>query len=224
MKWLIYLLLLANLGFGLWHYRSQALNDSEVQNRNDNDNLRLVLLREYLAQQDKPPTVEPSVDALSGVNKSCYTLGPFKAVNDANSVRSMLKKAKIGAKRRVRKDKTRKGFWVLLPPAATHAAARKNVEKLKDKGIKDYFLVANGDQTNAVSLGVFAQSDTAQSRYQEIKDLGFNPKISSVELPMREYWLDWPVEETLSSKLLDKIRKQYNGIGQAERVCSSNGG
>jgi hypothetical protein len=222
MKWMIYLLLLMNLGFGLWHYRSQALNESQVQNKSDDDNLRLVLLQEYLAQQDKPPTVETEAEILSGAGKSCYTLGPFKAVNDANSVRNMLKKAKISAKRRVKKDKTRKGFWVLLPPAASHAQARENVEKLKAQGIKDYFLVANGDQTNAVSLGVFAQSDTAQSRYQEIKGMGFNPKIQNVDLPMREYWLDWPVEQVLSTKLLAQIRKQYNGVGQTERSCSPN--
>jgi len=223
MKWIIYLLLLANLGFGLWHYRSQALSETQTQNKSEDDNLRLVLLREYLAQQDKPPTVETDTDALAG-GGSCYTLGPFRAVNDANKVRNLLKQAKISAKRRVKKDKTRKGFWVLLPPTATHAQARENVDKLKAQGIKDYFLVANGDQTNAVSLGVFAQSDTAQSRYQEIKGMGFNPKIQNVDLPMREYWLDWPVEQVLSTKLLEKIRKQYDGIGQTERRCNTNGG
>jgi len=218
MKWLIYLLLLANLGFGLWHYRSQALNESRQRNTNEDDNLRLVLLREYLAQRDKPPTVNAGVD----VGASCYTLGPFKAVNDANSVRNMLKHADITARRRIKKDRSRKGFWVLLSPEATHAGARENVERLKAKGIKDYFLVATGDQTNAVSLGVFAQSDTAQRRYEEIKALGFKPKIQNVDLPLREYWLDWPVEQPLSSKLLAKIRKKYDGVGQTERSCNNN--
>lgn len=221
---MIYLLLLANLGFGLWHYRSQALNESQTQNKGDDDNLRLVLLKEYLARQDQPPTVETPEDALADANKSCYTLGPFKAVNDANKVRGMLKQADITAKRRVRKDKTRKGYWVLLPPAASRAQARESVDKLKAQGIKDYFLVANGDQTNAVSLGVFAQSDTAQSRYQQIKEMGFNPKISNVDLPTREYWLDWPVEQVLSTKVLEKIRNAYGGVGQTERRCSTNGG
>lgn len=223
MKWIIYLLLLTNLGFGLWHYRSQALNESRVQNKNDDDNLRLVLLREYLAQQNAPPTVDANADTQFASGTSCYTLGPFKAVNDVNHVRSLLRKAKIDARRRVRKDKTRKGFWVLLPPAATHAEARESVRKLKAQGIKDYFLVANGDQTNAVSLGVFAQSATAQSRYKEIRDMGFKPKIRDVDLPMREYWIDWPVEQSLSTKMLANIRKKYSGVGQTERSCKING-
>ena len=40
MKWIIYALLLANLGFGLWHYRSQALSNGATAASGDNDNLK----------------------------------------------------------------------------------------------------------------------------------------------------------------------------------------
>jgi hypothetical protein len=218
MKWIIYALLLANLGFGLWHYyRSEDLT-SLTPSSNDDDNLRLVLVKEYLAQQHKPPAVQTAE-----ASASCYTLGPFKAVDDANNVRDMLKTAGVIAKRRMSKDTSRKGFWVLLPPEASRTLARENINKLKEKGIKDYFLVATGDQTNAVSLGVFAQSDTAKRRIEEIQALGFKPTIQNVDLPRREYWLDWPVEQSVPPDLLGKINKQYDGIGQTTRTCSNNG-
>ena len=220
MKWIIYALLLVNLAFGLWHYyRSEDLA-STTPAGSDDDNLRLVLVKEFLAQQNKPPTVQTSETETAA---SCYTLGPFRAVNDANAVRSQLKAAGLSAKRRMSKDTSRKGFWVLLPPAASRAEARKDINVLKEKGIKDYFLVVTGDQTNAVSLGVFAQSDTAKRRYDEIKAMGFEPKIQNVDLPLREYWLDWPVEQSIPADLLGKINKQYNGIGQATRTCNSEG-
>lgn len=218
MKWIIYLLLLANLGFGLWSYRSTELAGGNKHDSSDNDNLRLVLVKEYLAQQDQPTTSTGNAET-SG---SCYTLGPFKAVDDANSVRNQLKRAGLTVKRRMSKDTSHKGFWVLLPPAASHAQARKTIEQLKAKGINDYFLVANGDQANAISLGVFAQSDTAQRRFEKILRLGFKPLLQDVNLPRRRYWLDWPVEQNLDPSVLDKIRNQFHGIGQATRSCNGS--
>ncbi|MEJ2440076.1 MAG: SPOR domain-containing protein [Gammaproteobacteria bacterium] len=218
MKWMIYILLLANLAFGLWSYRSQELASTNAPGPSENDNLRLVLVKEFRAQQNKPPTTNGNAET-SG---NCYTLGPFKAVDDADKVRQELKQAGLTARRRSSTDTTRKGFWVLLPPAASHAAARKIIDELKAKGIKDYFLVATGDQTNAVSLGVFSQSDTAQRRFEQLVELGFKPVLQKVNLPKREYWLDWPVEENLDTALLNKIRKHYSGIGQATRSCGND--
>jgi hypothetical protein len=219
MKWIIYALLLSNLAFGLWHYyRSENLSSITPPSSED-DNLRLVLVKEYRAQQNKPSTAQTAEAEIGG---SCYTLGPFKAMDAANVVRSQLKSAGVIAKRRMSKDTSRKGFWVLLPPAPSRAQARQDINVLKEKGIKDYFLVVTGDQTNAISLGVFALSDSAQRRYEEIKTMGFKPKIQNVDLPLREYWLDWPVEQSVPSKLLNKINKQYHGIGQTTRSC--NGG
>lgn len=220
MKWIIYLLLLANLAFGLWSYRSQELASASVPSEGENDNLRLVLVKEFLAQQNKPSTV--ATDGNAETSGNCYTLGPFKAVDDADKVRHELRQAGLTAKRRISTDNTRKGFWVLLPPAASHDAARKAIDELKSKGIKDYFLVATGDKTNAVSLGVFSQSDTAQRRFEQIVKLGFKPVIQHVNLPLREYWLDWPVEQSLDPGLLDKIRKQFSGAGQTTRSCNAD--
>jgi len=216
MKWIIYALLLANLGFGLWNYRSQALTSVSAKS-GDDDNLRLVLVKEFLAQQNKPPTVQTSQ-----VETSCYTLGPFKSVKDANDVRQQLKAAGLVAKRRMLKNTSHRGFWVLLPPAASRSQARDIIKKLKQKGVTDYFQVVTGDMTNAISLGVFAQSDTAKRRIEEIKGMGFNPVIQNVDLPHREYWVDWPVEQSLPPGLLEKINSQYDGIGQTTRSCREN--
>lgn len=213
MKWIIYALLLANLAFGLWHYRSVALFSAPAISGED-DNLRLVMVKEFLAQQNKPPTVQTSA-----ADTSCYTLGPFKTADDANAVRLQLTSAGVSVKRRMRKDTSRKGFWVFLPPTASRSQARDEIDTLKEKGVTDYFLVVTGDMTNAVSLGVFAQSDTARSRIDEIKAMGLRPKIQNVDLPLREYWLDWPVEQSLPPELLGKINKQYDGIGQTTRSC-----
>lgn len=216
MKWLIYALLLVNLAVGLWHYRFKEA-DSPVTVAPAEDALRLVLVKEFLAQQDAAPAqIAVSEEANTA---RCYTLGPFKSRDDAGAVAEQLTAQGIPVTPRLNRDSSRQGFWVLLPPAQTRQLARESIAELKSNGIKDYFLVVTGEQTNAVSLGVFSQPELAQRRHDAIAKLGFTPKIQAVDLPLREYWLDWPLESTLSTELLDKLRKQHSGIGQAERGC-----
>ena len=213
MKWIIYTLLLVNLGFGLWHYRSVELNGAQAPV--DDDNLRLVLVKEYLAQQEQAVEAPAGEDAAT----RCNTLGPFKNKKAANAIRKELISLGISAERRMSKDNTRKGFWVLIPPETTRKLARAHISELKDKEVKDYFLVVTGEQANAVSLGVFSRSDLAQRRYDEIKALGFKVKIRRVNLPLREYWLDWPKDQQLLPEVLDTFRERQPNIGQTDRAC-----
>jgi len=215
MKWAIYILILVNLGFGLLHYRSVVLTDNKTPA--DDDNLRLVLLKEYLEQQNQSQIETGSEDVIDIVR--CNTLGPFKSKKIANTVRKKLVKLGLSAERRMSKDNKRKGFWVMIPPAESRKLAKQSVSELKKKEIKDYFLVVTGEQKNAVSLGVFSRSDLAQRRYDEIRELGFIVKIRQVDLPLREYWLDWPKEQPLLPEVLDTFRKDYPNIGQTDRAC-----
>ena len=216
MKWAVYLLVLVNLAFALWHYGGQEPANPKVAD--EDETLRLVLLKEYLAQQ------EPEKDSETGRSEpsaraKCYTLGPFKSKKEAVIVRERMVAVGIEAKRRLDKDNKRKGFWVLIPPENTRKGANEHIQALKKNGIKDYFLVVAGEYANAVSLGVFAVSESAQRRYEHMKKLGFNAKVQQVDLPLREYWLDWPQEQKLLPEVLAKFRKEFSGIGQAERNC-----
>jgi len=215
MKWTIYLFILINLGFGLWHYRSAEMVIDKTPI--DDDNLRLVLLKEFLAQD--PLNKMDNVQTAQSTVGRCNTLGPFKSKKKANRLRKELKKLGIPTERRMSKDNSRKGFWVLIPPAESRKDAKQSVQALKSKAIKDYFLVVTGEQTNAVSLGVFSQSDLAQKRYDQILALGFLVKIRQVNLPKREYWLDWPKDRQLMPNILDKFRLQFPNIGQTDRAC-----
>lgn len=214
MKWLIYILLLLNLGFGLWHYRSQQV--TFVEEQDTDENLRLVLLSEYLNQQAPAPEAALTDTAAA----RCYTLGPFKSKSNATALRKQLDSLGITAQRRMSKDNSRKGYWVILPPEQNRNAARQHIKILKERGVKDYFLVVTGEQTNAVSLGVFSKSELSQRRYEQIKELGFDVRIEKVDLPLREYWLDWPIEQVLLPELLAQFSQDYPGIGQTERACN----
>ncbi len=212
MKWIIYTLLLTNLSFGLWHfYRSQEL--TYAQDTQQDEALRLVLLSEFLA--DQKPVAAAASDA-----KRCYSLGPVSSKSKATALRDSLAIEGISAKYRLNKDKTRQGFWVIIPAENKRADAKKHIQLLKNKGVKDYFLVVTGQHTNAVSLGVFSRFELAQRRYEDIQRYGVKLQIEKVDLPQREYWLDWPQDKPLSPTVLDELRQRFPGIGQTDRACS----
>jgi len=212
MKWIVYLLLLVNLGVFVWHYRTDdtsAVAPAATAGL-DEAVLSLVLLQEY--QQQKQ----------GNESRWCYSVGPFETKQQARTAAGILHAAGITAQRRLSSEARRKAYWVLLPPAESREAARKHIARLKQLKVKDYFLVQTGDMVNAVSLGVFTRFESAHRRIKEMQALGFKPGFEKIDLPKREYWLDWPQETgpSLPAGVLEKIRKISPEGRQVERRCS----
>ncbi|MDH5409040.1 MAG: SPOR domain-containing protein [Gammaproteobacteria bacterium] len=212
MKWLIATLLLVNLAIFVWHYQGEHRTSGY---KLDDETSQLVLLKEYLEQHDSS-----TADNQSG-QSMCYTLGPFSKKASAKKVQAKLKKVKVNANRRVSNDSVQTGYWVLIPPSKSSKAAAKLLTELKSKNVADFFLVATGEQTNAISLGVFSKSKLARARLEDVNKLGFKAKVIKISLPKRVYWLDWNKQAAKQppAKMLENLREEFNGIGQAERRC-----
>lgn len=213
MKWLVYFLLLVNLGVFVWHYQPGRNLPRKTIVEHPN---RLVLLREY--QQQAPPEDGASTTV-------CFSLGPFTRREAARAAQIQLEEAGIEVFRRVNSETVRNGYWVLLPVAASANQAQVQIQKLKENGVKDYFLVATGEMKNAISLGVFSKPKLAKRRRDEVAKLGFEVKIRKIVIPKRVYWLEWPrrAKPQPASRLLEELSQRYTGIGQTERPCSRRG-
>lgn len=214
MKWLLYSLLLINLAVFVWHYQGNSSTtpierDAE---QGKTDAVSLVLLNEYVEQAKQPEQAK----------NQCYSLGPFKNKNQsALAAKIIHAETSIEPVPRVRKDAKRKAYWVLLPPAESKAAAKESVAKLKKKNVRDYFLVVSGEQTNAVSLGVFTKFESAHRRIKQIQEMGFTPRVEKVNLPKKEFWLEWTKEsgEKLGKDILQRLKKIQAEITMLERSC-----
>jgi hypothetical protein len=132
-----------------------------------------------------------------------------------------LKENKVETKRLRLRDTSRSGYWVILPATETRKEANKHITKLKKLKIKDYFLVATGSHENAVSLGVFSQKKLARRRIDEMIRLGFIPRMESVALPRKVYWLNWykDAEKQPEYAILTEIKKKQPQISKIERSC-----
>ena len=211
MKWIIYILVLLNIAMFAWHYKSGKSADiasSGVPNQDDAV-MSLVLLKERETQKEQV------------TKRKCYSLGPFENKQQVDLASGLLKSSGIKAKRRVSKDARRKAYWVLLPPAESKEAAQKSAARLKQLRVDDYFVVATGEKTNAISLGVFSKFESAHRRIKEIQGMGFKPEFEKVELPKREYWLDWPyaIGKSLDETVMSKIKNISSQARQIEHEC-----
>ena len=214
-KWLLYSLILFNVGFFAWNSQRGIPLEQTNKNTQADGVTKLLLLKE----QDT--LVKSEVDT-TDIKKqtSCFSLGPLARKTEASAAQKRLLKWNIKTKRRVQKIST-EGFWVIIPAAKSRKAAKKQVKRLKELGIRDYFLVATGSHKNAISLGVFSKSSSARRRLKAMQKKGVEAEITPVDLPKRSYWLDWPTTGTaLSAQQLAILQKTFKGVGKVSLDCS----
>lgn len=64
-------------------------------------------------------------------------------------------------------------FWINISPFKTRREAESKVEELKKLGIKDYFIMQEGNADSfAVSLGLYSSRDAADTALAALKDKG----------------------------------------------------
>lgn len=64
------------------------------------------------------------------------------------------------------------GWWVFVPPLAGKAEAEKKAGELRQLGVTDYFIIQEGANRFAISLGVFSSEKGGQDRLAEVKEKG----------------------------------------------------
>ena len=187
-KWIVGLLLLANLAlFGWMRWGSLLTVDADagaVQAALNPDKIRLLEilpasaaspassttpgLTLTLSPVSAPATSLPvpmpatvAVVAVAPKVTNCAEWGEFSG-DDLARAQQSLSALKLGDKLTQRVVEHNHGYWVYIPPLRKHAEVEKKIAQLKERGVKDYFVVQEkGKWLNAISLGVFKTKDAA---------------------------------------------------------------
>lgn len=120
----------------------------------------------------------------------CASLGPFDADAAGAEAEERLSALGYTAHRRTVPGKVRVGYWVFLPEYVSRSAAEAVLARLKARGVKDLYVVADSAHRNAISLGVYSEKGGAQQRAAAIRSLGFKPQLSDRFRDAPVYWLD----------------------------------
>jgi hypothetical protein len=170
MRILVFLLVLANLT--LFAYtRLDSVGGGEgvrLSQQVQPDKIKL------LTPQQVAALGPAKVAALADV---CVEWGPLSEPDRVRAL-SRIEPLDLGKLLTQKKTEVVTNYWVFVPPAASRAAADKRMEELKGQGLRDAFVVDNGPQRLAVSLGAFRSEDGAQARLATVQKLGVkNAKV-----------------------------------------------
>lgn len=132
-----------------------------------------------------PPTETSKQEETS----QCFRFGPFADAASADAAVAKLRAS-------VRKATTRttssggKDWTVWLPPFADMTTAQARALEIAGAGIKDYYVVAQGEQANAIMLGRYGGEDNARRRIAELRAKGIEAKMLPPQDAVSQAWVD----------------------------------
>jgi hypothetical protein len=236
MRTLGLLLILANVLFFVWSkllaVSTVALDRPAVGMKNTTQ--RIVLARESsippalpTVRNVQPPRVEPAGarSATRAGTFSCTSVGPFAALPEASRAQVALQGAGFDARQRVEQGELWVGYWVSLQDLPSRDAADDTAAQLTKSGINDVYVMPGGDRPYTLSLGVFSDYQRAQRRSEEIRALGYQPRIDDRKRSGSVYWIDVHLREP--GQLIDTsiFQTDPGRIMRLElRACPESGG
>lgn len=139
----------------------------------------------------------------------CLVVGPWPNLRDGEEWRSRLSGLVGGGTVRpvaVRKDRL---SWVYLPPTGRREAAMQMLRELQSRGV-DSFIVAEGEDATAISLGYFSSAESARGLQVKMRNAGYPAEVRETSREVTEYWLFFPAPGEAQQA---KVRSEIAGAG-----------
>ena len=185
MRVLIFLLVLANL---LFYAFSHGLFGSEVSNeaanlQEINPQQVRILSRGEPPAGDAPPAAEPATDAAelapvaSRQEQPAACLQASALPEGERAALQTLISTKFPGFTLQEIPAPAHSWWVYIPPLADRIKADKKAQELKGLGVADYFIVQEGAQRHAISLGIFSSEKSASDHLVQLRKQGVRSAV-----------------------------------------------
>ncbi|HHJ20936.1 MAG TPA: SPOR domain-containing protein [Gammaproteobacteria bacterium] len=169
--------------------------------------------------KNKPAAVVAKAQPAKPV-KACFTLGPFRMEEKTRKVIDDLTRLGAKATQRSAVERRTRGYWVYLPPYASREQASTEAQILTTRGLTDYFVVNDGQHDNAISLGLFTLKSGSERRIQQLKDLGYKPKVEVRFSEFPVYWVDIETRKKVDWSTFMQKNFPKGRIDRLKRSCS----
>ncbi|MBT8119565.1 MAG: SPOR domain-containing protein [Gammaproteobacteria bacterium] len=156
---------------------------------------------------------------------SCFTLGPFRDLDNLRGLTREIKSYVVEADFRGREEKEQTLYWVYVKPEKSRKKAIETGNRLKAKKIKDFYVIRDGEKVNGLSLGHFRNRSGAYGLAQKVQKLGFDVLVEPVFRSYTVYWLDYQLASGVSipESIFDKYIKtsKKDKISRLARDCGA---
>ena len=161
------------------------------------------------AMEDQMAELEPSVQCLRHRN--------IEVGVDLDQVIARLKSAGARHIEQGEEAGVRINYWVVMPSHVDRASAERSAAMLRERAVRDFFIIRTGEHENAISLGVFSTRARAERRLAQITELGLNvpaAKIDTMELPARMAWLAYQIDTSEEGRVAEAMEGVAIPAGQ----------
>jgi hypothetical protein len=159
---------------------------------------------------------DPGVPA---VTSACVSLGPFADMAQAEAAIATSGWSDYQPVLREISG-VRTTYWVYLPPFRDRPSANRALRTLSEMGINDAYVVGEGEDRNAIALGLFSDQERASRRVGQIQALGVTAQVGTLERTITQYVIDLvlPSPDTLDE---GKIAALGSGVSMREMNCDA---
>lgn len=153
---------------------------------------------------------------------NCAEWGEFSG-NDLTRAQQALSLMKLGDNLTQRAVERNHGYWVYIPPLKKRANVEKKIAQLKERGIKDYFVVQEkGKWLNAISLGVFKSKEAAEKyvamlRTRDVRTAKVGERVSKLKYTV---FVIKDLDSGTADKL-DALQKEFPDSELKLSACSN---
>jgi hypothetical protein len=178
-KWLFYLLLLANVVFFAYMQLVTGDNGEAALGRRqfNAEKIKLVNPKEALTIPVLKPAVKLENAPAAARAAACMEWGVFSGTDLARA-QDALDKLQLGESLSLRSSEETVGYWVYIPPLKTKKDAESKIAELKALGIGEYFLMQDySPWRNAISLGVFKSEELARNYLAKLQAKGVKSAV-----------------------------------------------
>jgi hypothetical protein len=170
----------------------------------------------------------PNLTAEPAPSTRCRSLGPFDDVNAANAAADRLRTRGMNPHDRSADTVNPNVYWVYIGEL-TVEMQRRAIQTLNGAGIHDAVSMTQPEQSDRVSVGVFADQAHAVRRAEQVRALGLKPTLGMRQRTVTAHWIDFelkPAEmEPSLSELTGPVVRGGIGLGPVKfSDCPSGGG
>jgi len=189
------LLVVANILYWMWgRYVEDPPETGIVVVHDDDLGPPLKLRRSTVAE------AAASVGAVLGTNqpseleavvgRSCVTIGPLKTSADAEAAIAEYEAAGMRTDMRMTEGQVFIGHWVQIRNIPDRETGNQMIEKLRDGGLGDAYLVPTEDEGLKISLGLFGERPRAERVELQAKSLDLPADITPRMRDAMVYFVD----------------------------------
>lgn len=154
---------------------------------------------------ETPPAPTPAAPL------QCISLGPFADRDTAMAAQGkaseLVQRSRL---REVPKPGASSTYRVMMPAAASREEAQATVKRIAAAGISDYYIMAQGEDANAIALGQYRNREGAERRLAALSAAGFSARLVGGSEGSAQWWVD----AALADKASPSTARQRSGAAQ----------